>query len=319
MIKNKLICIIQARLTSKRFPNKVLNKINSKNSLELIHEKLKKVKKINEIIFAIPNNKKNKDLESFLIKKKYKVFLGNEKNVLKRYYDSAKYYKAKYILRITADCPLIDNKIISDLTNNFLKLKYDYGSNTIIRTFPDGYDAEIFTFEVLQDTYLKALNNSDKEHVTSLMKNNIKLKKYIFKNNKDYSHLRLTLDTKDDLNFIKLVVKKCGKNNNIKFKDIINLYKTSPKLFENFIFKYNNNVNEKNKGIELYKKAKKIIPGGTMLLTKKPEMFLPKKWPSYFIKSKDINVWDMENKKYMDFSYMGVGTNILGYGNEEVD
>ncbi len=73
------------------------------------------------------------------------------------------------------------------------------------------------------------------------------------------------------------------------------------------------------KGQELYKKAKKIIPGGTMLLSKRPEMFLPDNWPSYFSKSKGCYVWDLDGKKYIDMSIMGIGTNTLGYGHDEVD
>ena len=73
------------------------------------------------------------------------------------------------------------------------------------------------------------------------------------------------------------------------------------------------------KGEELYIKAKKIIPGGTMLLSKRPEMFLPEKWPSYFSKSKGCFVWDLDGKKYTDMSIMGIGTNTLGYGHDEVD
>ncbi len=73
------------------------------------------------------------------------------------------------------------------------------------------------------------------------------------------------------------------------------------------------------KGQELYKKAKTIIPGGTMLLSKRPEMFLPDQWPSYFSKSKGCKVWDLDGKEYLDMSIMGIGTNTLGYGNDEVD
>lgn len=73
------------------------------------------------------------------------------------------------------------------------------------------------------------------------------------------------------------------------------------------------------KGQNLYKKAKQMIPGGTMLLSKRPEMFLPEQWPAYFCKAKGCKVWDLEGKEYMDVSIMGIGTNILGYGNEEVD
>ena len=73
------------------------------------------------------------------------------------------------------------------------------------------------------------------------------------------------------------------------------------------------------KGQDLYRKAKTLIPGGTMLLSKRPEMFLPDQWPSYFSKSKGCKVWDLDGKEYIDMSIMGIGTNTLGYGNEEVD
>tara|TARA_B110000008_G_scaffold263597_1_gene287128 strand:- start:18825 stop:20132 length:1308 start_codon:yes stop_codon:yes gene_type:complete len=74
-----------------------------------------------------------------------------------------------------------------------------------------------------------------------------------------------------------------------------------------------------DKGQNLYKKAKKLIPGGTMLLSKRPEMFLPDHWPSYFSKAKGCKVWDLDGKELLDMSIMGIGTNALGYGNEEVD
>lgn len=72
-------------------------------------------------------------------------------------------------------------------------------------------------------------------------------------------------------------------------------------------------------GQKLYKRTKKVLPGGTMLLSKRPEMFLPENWPVYFSKAKGCNVWDLDNKKYIDMSFMGIGTNILGYGHPEVD
>ena len=72
-------------------------------------------------------------------------------------------------------------------------------------------------------------------------------------------------------------------------------------------------------GQELYKKAKELIPGGTMLLSKRPEMFLPEHWPSYFSKAKGCKVWDLDGNELLDMSIMGIGTNTLGYGNDEVD
>ena len=75
----------------------------------------------------------------------------------------------------------------------------------------------------------------------------------------------------------------------------------------------------KNSGYHLWKEAKTVIPGGGMLLSKRPENFLPELWPSYYSKCKGCFVWDLDGNKYLDMSIMGIGTNILGYGNEEVD
>ena len=73
------------------------------------------------------------------------------------------------------------------------------------------------------------------------------------------------------------------------------------------------------KSQKLYKRAKKIIPGGNMLLSKKPELFLPDGWPAYYLKTKGCEIWDLDHNKFFDLSLMGVGTNILGYSNKKVD
>ena len=72
-------------------------------------------------------------------------------------------------------------------------------------------------------------------------------------------------------------------------------------------------------GQKLYKRAKNVIPGGNMLLSKRPEMYLPDQWPSYYSKAKGCSVWDLDGVEYIDMSIMGIGTNILGYGNDDVD
>ena len=74
-----------------------------------------------------------------------------------------------------------------------------------------------------------------------------------------------------------------------------------------------------SQGKELWNKAKTLIPGGNMLFSKRPEMFLPDKWPTYFSKTNGCKVWDLDGKSFIDLSFMGVGTNILGYSNDEVD
>ena len=140
----KTTIIIQARVSSTRFPSKVLKKIQGLSIIELIVKRLKKAKLVNDIIVATPNNKENKILIKHLIKKNIRYFCGSENDVLSRYYFAAKKNNSKIIIRITGDCPIVDPKIVDEFISNFKKNNYDYLSNTNPWTFPDGLDVEVF-------------------------------------------------------------------------------------------------------------------------------------------------------------------------------
>ena len=162
--------------------------------------------------------------------------------------------------------------------------------------------------------------SEEREHVTPWLKNNKNLKKHVISSKKDYSNLRWTVDEPKDLEFIREIIKLLGeKRNNFGWEDVIKLQIKHPHL--SFI----NQKIERNQGSslgegqKLWKRAKQIIPGGNMLLSKRSEMFLPDKWPSYFRKSKGCYVWTLDDQKLIDMTTMGVGTNILGYANNKVD
>ncbi len=119
-----IAAIIQARLGSKRFPNKILKKINNKETvLDYIIKRISKSKKINKIIIATTKNKNDDKIERYLKKKKILFFRGSEKNVLSRYYFCSKKFKANLIVRITSDCPLVDPKIVDKMIDTFKKKK----------------------------------------------------------------------------------------------------------------------------------------------------------------------------------------------------
>ena len=135
----------------------------------------------------------------------------------------------------------------------------------------------------------------------------------------NYSNIRLTVDEPDDLDVIKNLFDHFYPDIDFSFNDIKTLLENKPEIFQN-----NNHLNRNegsliNTGPKLYKRAKKVIPGGTMLLSKRPEMFLPEKWPSYYSKAMGCNIWDLDDNKYIDMSIMGVGTNTLGYCHPEID
>jgi len=315
----KIVCIVQARMGSSRLPGKVMLPIGNNTVIGNIILRLSKSKLINEIIVATSTNKENDLLENFILENDFKVFRGSENDVLERYYNAAIYTDADLIVRITGDCPFVDSKLVDEMIADFLASNIDYESNISPATFPDGLDIEIFNFRTLEYAHENADSQYDKEHVTPYIRNSEIFAKKNFYSEIDLSELRWTLDESFDYEVVKRVYNHFGKDIFFSWEEIYELYKKKPDLFSFNQHIIRNEGSTMNTGQKLWKRAKQIIPGGNMLLSKRPEMFLPDNWPSYFSKAKGCNVWDLDNNKLTDMSIMGIGTNILGYGNDEVD
>ena len=163
-----------SKIKIERLPNKVIKIINKKTIIEHLINQISFAKKINKFFFLIQKN--NIKLKKFLTKKKIKYISGSENNVLDRFYKAYKLTKAKNIIRLTADCPLIDPKIIDKLINFYNKNSYDYIN--LGNSFAEGQCAEIFSSKVLKFLKKHAKSTFEKEHVTILLrrKNELKLK-----------------------------------------------------------------------------------------------------------------------------------------------
>ena len=315
----KIVAIVQARMGSSRLPGKVMKTIEGRPVINLLLERLKLSKKIDQIVVATTNNLADIPLKESLISNGYLCETGNENNVLERYVSVSKKYQADVVVRITGDCPLIDPNLVDEAIEYFLNKNLDYLTNRNPPSYPDGLDVEVFSSKSLYQSQMLTNEPYDLEHVTPFIRNNKKLKTANIKHNKNLSHLRWTLDELADLEVIEKIFSIFSPNIDFSWKEVLNLYKNNQDIFNaNKDIKRNEGSNM-NKGQKLYRRAKEIIPGGNMLLSKRPEMFLPEKWPSYFSKSKGCNVWDLEGNKFIDMSIMGIGTNILGYGHSQVD
>jgi len=228
-----MIAIIQARVDSSRLPGKVLMEINKKSLVEIIYKRLKKNKKIKKILFVIPGDKKNLILKKKLKNLKIPFFKGSNSNVLKRYYDAAKKYKAENIIRITADCPLVDVGIINNMINIFINKKIDYISNNNPPTFPHGLDVEIFNFFSLRQAYRFSKSKRDKEHVTYyITRNKKKFKIYNYKNKKNLSKVRVTIDYIEDFDVVNKVFSYFYPDIYFGFNKIKKIIKLKPKIFK---------------------------------------------------------------------------------------
>ncbi|MBA1339694.1 MAG: glutamate-1-semialdehyde 2,1-aminomutase [Pelagibacterales bacterium] len=314
---DKFICIVQARLTSQRLPRKVLKKILNYSILEIINKRLLMSKSLNQIIYATPNNSKNESLVKYLKKKNLENFCGSEQNVLERYYFAAKKYKAKYILRVTGDCPFVDSSMVDKMFKIIKIRKVDYISNTNPPTFPDGFDLEIFTFRALEEAYRYSLSSDEKEHVTPYLINSPKISKYNFSNSQDLKDFNLTLDSQKDLKNIKKVFTKF-KNILVNKNKIIDYIKKNKEIFKSHRYtkKFSTSNSDTSKH---WQAAQKVIPNGNNFLSKRVNLETIKNWPAYYKKAQGCYVWDLDNNKFTDVGLMGVGTNVLGYNNKDVN
>ena len=315
----KVTAIIQARMGSKRLPGKVLKKAYKDLTLiEVLLKRLSQSKLIDNIVIATSASKNNEPLIDLVKGLNYDIFIGSEDNVLERYYQAAKQDAADIVVRITGDCPLVDSSLVDDVISKIISSKLDYVSNNYPPTYPDGLDVEAFKFESLEIANNLADKPHQKEHVTPYFRESGKFKILNITNQDDLSDERWTVDEVDDFELISTILNEFN-STYFPWTDVLDLKRNKPE-----IFLINSNI-RRNEGLnlgtgqKLYKRAKKIIPGGNMLLSKRPEMFLPEKWPSYFSKAKGCKVWDLDGKEFIDMSIMGIGTNILGYAHDKID
>ncbi len=232
--KQKIGCIIQARMNSSRLPGKILKPLADKTVLEQVVSRVRLARTLDETIVATTVSALDKEVADLCGPRNIPCFRGSEENVLSRYYEAAKAFNLTGVVRVTADCPLIDPQIIDQLCDVFKTGQYDFVANVHTdlskRTFPRGLDVEIFSFEVLKEAFENAKEDYQKEHVTPFMYENAK-NLYCLRNERDYSSYRLTLDTSQDYELISTIYQRLYKGKHDFFlKEIIDLLEKEPEL-----------------------------------------------------------------------------------------
>ena len=198
-----IISVIQARMGSSRLPGKVMKKIdNSSVVLNYVIDQLKSSEKVEKILVATTDLKEDDLICSHLSSQNIDYFRGSSDDVLDRFYQCTKIFSDSLIVRITADNPLIDPKIIDLVITEFLNHNCDYATNSLKRTFPYGTEVEVFSFSCLESSWTQA-NGDEREHVTKFIYNNPKYFKIgSLDNDKSHVNLHLSVDTEHDLKLI---------------------------------------------------------------------------------------------------------------------
>ena len=229
-------CIIQARMSSTRLPGKVMIKVDKENTiLDCVINQLQSSKEIKNIVIATTDQKEDDVIVEFLKKKRVKYFRGSKQDVLDRYYQCAKKFNFSEIIRITSDNPLVDYEIVDMVVKHFRSDDYDYISidqplSTFQKTYPSGYNVEVFTFSALENAWKNTKLPSEREHVTPYFyKNKEIFKQTNVENSEDLSRFRCTVDTKYDLELIQKIYSNVKKRP-ILLSDVIKLFKANPEL-----------------------------------------------------------------------------------------
>lgn len=229
--------IIQARTSSTRLPAKVLRELPPESGitcLEQVIRRLKKSKRLNDIIIATTNDSEDNKIIDIAKKENIDYFMGSKENVLSRYFFAAKENNIDLIVRITSDCPCIDTDITDLTIDDHINKMADYTSNSLIRTYPHGLDVEVFNFNALEKAHKNANKDYEKEHVTPYINRNPKkFKINIVKAPKELyaPDIRITLDTEEDYALLCAVYDYLyPKNKHFNAYDIVNLFKEKPWL-----------------------------------------------------------------------------------------
>ncbi|HVL68439.1 MAG TPA: glycosyltransferase family protein [Vicinamibacterales bacterium] len=226
------VAIIQARMSSTRLPGKVLAEIAGEPMLALVSRRVRSAKTLDQVVIATSTSSADDAVEAVCRERGIAVFRGSEEDVLDRYRGAAEFADAATVVRVTADCPLIDPQVIDLVVDEFRKGGADYVSNTIQRTYPDGLDTEVMSRAALERAWSEAVLQSEREHVTP----------YIWKHPElfpqrqvvqaaDLSALRWTVDEPRDLELVREVCRRLPADR-ASMQDILVLLAEEPSLRE---------------------------------------------------------------------------------------
>jgi spore coat polysaccharide biosynthesis protein SpsF len=237
---NKIVASIEARMTSRRLPGKVLmESIDGISMLEFMIKRVQNSKKIDEIIVATTTNNTDDPIVELCEKLNISFFRGSESDVLLRVYEAHKYLKSSLVVELTGDCPLIDPKIIDNCIEIYLNNNFDYVSNVHVRSFPDGFDTQVFSYDLLDKVNRLAKSKFDRENVTPYIyknnkENSFKLKAVIAEDANFWPDLRVTLDDTGDYKLLKTIIKELYPTIGINFscKNIIDYLKRNKHLLD---------------------------------------------------------------------------------------
>lgn len=239
------LAILQARMSSTRLPGKVLKPILGRPMILHQIDRVKRIKGIDRLIIATTDDPSDDGLADLCRDQGIPFFRGDLNDVLKRYYDAAKTAQPDHVTRLTGDCPLLDPDVADQVIDFYHAGGYDYATNAVEPTYPDGLDIEIFRFDCLEQDYLHAQLQSEREHVTPWIRKQPGYKIGHFKGPQNWSNLRWTVDEPRDFELVEMIYNHLyPANPNFTYQDVLTFLEERPEL------KTWNTMHERNEGLK---------------------------------------------------------------------
>ncbi len=235
MSSARIVAIIQARMASSRLPGKVLKEIAGEAMLGHVVERTRQSKTIEEVVVATTTEPEDAEIEKYCSERGIPVYRGSLNDVLDRFYQAAKIYHADVIVRLTADCPLLDPGVVDHTIDVFLQNGLDFAANRLPppfkRTYPIGLDTEVCTFSALERAWKEAAAPYEREHVMPFLYDVVgRFKIMRVDYEKDYGDRRWTVDTAEDLELVRQVFARLADKQNYTWLDVLAVFEREPDL-----------------------------------------------------------------------------------------
>lgn len=234
-MKPKVTAIIQARMGSYRLPEKTMADILGQPMLHYVITRTLAAKTVEQVVVATTEKPQDSAISDFCQDYPVMVFRGNETDLLDRYFRAATALDADPIVRITADCPLIDPEIIDKVVTEHIDGGYDLTANGVTpeqRTYPDGLDVGTVSYAALVRAWVEATTAYDREHLSPyISRNPQRFSQKNIKTRPNRAHMRWTVDYPEDLEFVRAVFAGLGKSL-FGMKDVLMFLQDNPKVFE---------------------------------------------------------------------------------------
>jgi glutamate-1-semialdehyde 2,1-aminomutase/spore coat polysaccharide biosynthesis protein SpsF len=322
----KVVAIVQARMNATRLPGKVLLDIAGAPMLVRVVERVQAARLVDAVVVATSDGASDDAVAAICQQRGLTCFRGHETDVLDRFYGAARSAGAETVVRITADCPLMDPAVIDKVIAAFDGV--DYAANVFRYTYPDGLDVEVFSFAALERAHREARDPVDREHVTPFIRTSGRFAVAGVENDIDLSkkNYRWTVDEPKDLEFVRNVYARLGTGRPFGMNEVLSLLQREPSLLDM------NASTMKNEGYytsiakgpalepkprtltksrEWLERAAKVVPSCSQTFSKGPNQFVKGLSPTFLQRAKGSHVWDVDGNEYIDF-INGLGPTILG-------